>query len=65
LSFSDSAGTLTATPGRLIPLLLEITPPSTTSVTMSVSVTSTGTQVTLPSSMSSRSPGARHRASRL
>ena len=27
-SFSDRAGTLTATPGRLMPLLLETTPPS-------------------------------------
>ncbi len=56
MSFSDMAGTLTATPGRLIPLLLEMTPPSTVSVTMSVAVTSTARRQTLPSSMSSRSP---------
>ena len=31
-SFSLSAGTLTATPGRLMPLLLETGPPTTTSV---------------------------------
>ena len=28
MSFSDMAGTLTATPGRLMPLLFEMTPPS-------------------------------------
>ena len=32
MSFSDSAGTLTATPGRLMPLLLLTGPPTTTSV---------------------------------
>ena len=50
------AGTLTATPGRLMPLLLEMTPPSIASVTMSVAVTSTARRLTLPSSMSSTSP---------
>ena len=39
VSFSDSAGTETATPGRLIPLLLETLPGTTTSVTTSVSST--------------------------
>ena len=37
-SFSDRAGTLTATPGRLMPLLLLTTPPMTVSVSTSVSV---------------------------
>ncbi len=32
MSFSDSAGTQTATPGRLMPLLLLTGPPTTTSV---------------------------------
>ena len=56
MSFSDMAGTLTATPGRLMPLLFEMTPPSIASVTMSVAVTSTARRLTLPSSMSRTSP---------
>ena len=39
-SLSDSAGTLTATPGKLSHLLLEIIPPSTTRVTTSFPLTS-------------------------
>ena len=39
-SFSLMAGTLIATPGRLMPLLLLTGPPTTTSVTTSVAVTS-------------------------
>ena len=57
MSFSDRAGTLTATPGRLMPLLLDTTPPMTVSVMTSVSVTSTARSITLPSSMSNTSPG--------
>ena len=57
MSFSESAGTLTATPGKLIPLLSLSTPPSVTLVTTSVSVTEITSRPTLPSSTSSRSPG--------
>ena len=39
MSFSDSAGTETATPGRLIPLWLLTLPPTSTSVRTSVSST--------------------------
>ena len=56
-SLSERAGTLTATPGRLIPLLFDTTPPMVTSQTTSVSVTSSAISETLPSSISNRSPG--------
>ncbi|CAB4605529.1 unannotated protein [freshwater metagenome] len=55
-SFSERAGTFTATPGRLIPLLFETKPgTSTTVVTVSL-VTSVALRVTFPSSIKSRSP---------
>ncbi len=57
LSFSDRAGTETATPGRLMPLLLDTVPGTRTTVRTSVSVTSVASRATLPSSMSSMSPG--------
>ena len=57
MSFSLIAGTLTATPGRLMPLLLLTGPPTTTSVTTSVSVTSVARSVSRPSSIKIRSPG--------
>ena len=57
-SFSDRAGTFTATPGRLIPLLSETMPGTSTSASTSVSVTSTARRRTLPSSTRSTSPGA-------
>ena len=57
LSFSDSAGTETATPGKLIPLLLLTVPGSITLVTTSLPLTSTTSTVTFPSSMRMRSPG--------
>ena len=38
MSFSDSAGTETATPGRLMPLWLLTLPPTSTSVRTSVAV---------------------------
>ena len=44
VSFSLIAGTLTATPGRLMPLLLLTGPPTTTLVITSVSVTSVASQ---------------------
>ena len=57
MSFSDSAGTDTATPGRLMPLWLLTLPPTSTSVTTSVpSLTSVTRSRTLPSSISSGSP---------
>ena len=56
-SFSVSAGTDTATPGRLMPLWSEIRPGTSTSVTTSVSVTTTARSRTRPSSMSNGSPG--------
>ena len=57
MSFSDIAGTDTATPGRLMPLWLLTLPPTSTSVTTSVpSLTSVTRSRTLPSSMSSGSP---------
>ena len=57
LSFSDRAGTQTATPGRLMPLLLDTVPPTVTTQRTSVSVTSMACRATLPSSISSASPG--------
>ena len=57
-SFSDRAGTLTATPGRLSPLLLEIVPPSTTRVTTRGPSTAVTSRATLPSSIKMRSPGS-------
>ena len=55
-SFSDIAGTETATPGRLIPLLLLTNPGWMHLVTTSLPLTSTTSTVTLPSSMRMRSP---------
>ncbi len=57
VSFSDSAGTLTATLGSETPLLLLTGPPSVTSTRMSLPVTSVTSTATRPSSISSRSPG--------
>ena len=57
VSFSLIAGTLTATPGRLIPLLLLTLPPTVTSVITSVSVTSVARRAIRPSSIKIRSPG--------
>ena len=57
LSFSDSAGTETATPGRFIPLLLLTAPGSMHFVTTSFPLTSTTSTVTFPSSIRMRSPG--------
>ena len=57
MSFSDSAGTDTATPGRLMPLLLLTVPATTTSVTTSVSSTEVTRRRTLPSSIRIGSPG--------
>ena len=56
LSFSDIAGTDTATPGRLMPLLFDSVPPSSTWHTTSVSVTDVAISAILPSSMRMRSP---------
>ena len=57
MSFSDSAGTDTATPGRLMPLLLLTLPPTSTSQTTSVpSLTSVTRSRTLPSSIRIGSP---------
>ena len=57
MSFSDSAGTETATPGRLMPLWLLTFPPTSTSQTTSVpSLTSVARSRTLPSSMRIGSP---------
>ncbi len=56
-SLSDSAGTFTATPGRLMPLLFETGPATMTRVVTTVpSVSRTSTR-TLPSSISRKSPG--------
>ena len=55
-SFSESAGTLTATPGRLIPLLFDTNPAMSTTVVTVSSVTSVARRVTLPSSIRSKSP---------
>ena len=55
-SLSDSAGTLTATPGRDSPLSLETSPPSTTRQNTSVPLTDTTVSAILPSSTRSRSP---------
>ena len=57
MSFSDSAGTDTATPGRLMPLLLLTLPPTSTSVCTSVPSTTPVTRSRiLPSSIRSGSP---------
>ena len=55
-SFSDRAGTFTATPGRLIPLLFETRPGISTSVVTVVSDTATALSLTLPSSIRRKSP---------
>ncbi len=57
LSLSDRAGTLTATPGRLIPLLLLTGPPSRTFVMTRGPSTETTSSFTLPSSTRTVSPG--------
>ena len=56
MSFSDMAGTLTGTPGRLMPLLSLIRPPTTTWVCTSVPSTSVTRRRTLPSSIRIWSP---------
>jgi len=56
ISFSDNAGTETATPGKLIPLLLLTAPGSITLVITSFPLTSTTSTVTFPSSIRMRSP---------
>ena len=56
-SFSLIAGTETATPGRLIPLLLDTWPPTTTSQSTSVGETSKARRPTFPSSIRTWSPG--------
>ena len=55
-SFSVSAGRETAAPGRLIPLLLEMGPPTITRVRTVVGVTSIASRRILPSSSRSLSP---------
>ena len=57
MSFSDSAGTETFIPGSEMPLLLETGPPSVTVQCTSLPSTPVTTSPTLPSSISSRSPG--------
>ena len=56
-SFSVSAGTETAALGMLMPLWSETFPPITTRVVTVVAETSVASRRTLPSSISSRSPG--------
>ncbi len=56
-SLPESAGTLTATPGRLMPLMLLTAPPTSTVVVTRVPSVETTRSVTLPSSMSNGSPG--------
>ena len=57
MSFSDSAGTETATPGRLMPLLLLTLPPTSTSVyDVGAVLTSVTRSRTLPSSIRIGSP---------
>ncbi len=57
LSFSDRAGTLTAAPGRLMPLLFESTPPSTTTVLTRGPSTLTTSRAMTPSLIRTGSPG--------
>lgn len=56
MSFSDSAGTLTAAPGRLMPLWSEMTPPSMTMVRTRGPSISTTWRATLPSLIRTGSP---------
>ena len=56
-SFSLSAGTLTGTPGRLMPLWSDTRPPTITSVITSVAVTSTALSSIAPSLIRIWSPG--------
>ncbi len=56
-SFSDRAGTLTATPGRLNPLLSDTRPPSTTTVWTRGPSTFVTLSSMRPSSTRTRSPG--------
>ena len=55
-SFSLNAGTFTATPGRLIPLLLLITPGTSTTVVTDLSSTAVALSPTFPSSIRRTSP---------
>ena len=55
-SFPVSAGALTATPGRLMPLWSEIRPPTTTRVRTRVPAMPVTSTWTLPSSIRMRSP---------
>ncbi|CAB4616297.1 unannotated protein [freshwater metagenome] len=55
-SFSESAGTFTATPGKLIPLLLDTIPATSTTVVTVRSSTWVARRPTLPSSIRSSSP---------
>ena len=55
-SFSDKAGTFTATPGKLMPLLFETSPAISTSVVTVVLETSVARRRTFPSSISRKSP---------
>ena len=57
MSFSLIAGTETFIPGSEMPLLLDTGPPSVTAQSTSLPVTWVTTRPTLPSSISSRSPG--------
>lgn len=56
MSLSDSAGTFTAAPGRLMPLWSEMTPPSTTSARTRGPSTSMTRSATLPSLIRIGSP---------
>ena len=58
MSFSDRAGTDTATPGRLRPLWSETMPPSMTMVCTRLPSTAVTSRVTRPSSTRMRSPRA-------
>ena len=56
ISFADSAGTLTATPGKFMPLLSLTIPASVTFAITESEVTSITSRPTLPSSIKIRSP---------
>ena len=56
-SFAVSEGTLTLTPGRLMPLWSETKPPTTTRVRTAGPRTLTTSRTMRPSSTSTRSPG--------
>ena len=65
MSFSLIAGTDTATPGRLMPLLLETLPPSAVRQRTRGPSTSSTSSATRPSSIRMRSPGLQSPASPL